>query len=224
MKFTGDQVLNLGREKVWESLMNPETLQAAIPGCKSVLTDEQGRMHVVVVAAIGPVKAQFKGRMQFTELQKPERYSLVFEGDGGVAGFAKGDVDVVLEAIEPKKTKLVYSAEAQIGGRLAQIGSRLIDATAARMTKEFFTRLSEVISAPAAASASAATQQAASCADDSAPAATTRGVSGSAQAAPAPIATSPEGKGAMVTVQMPAWTWAFTVAVVALLAAYLGAR
>ncbi|MFA5598839.1 MAG: carbon monoxide dehydrogenase subunit G [Pusillimonas sp.] len=219
MKFTGDQVLNLAREKVWESLMSPETLQAAIPGCESVLTDEQGQMHVVVVAAIGPVKARFKGRMQFTDQKKPERYSLVFEGDGGVAGFAKGDVEVVLESIEPEKTKLVYSAEAQIGGRLAQIGSRLIDATAARMTKQFFTRLNEVVSAPAA-SVKDGMPQAEGATDVGSPAVSTRGGNGVAETA---TVTSPEGKGAMVTVQMPAWTWAFTVAVVALLAAYLGA-
>lgn len=220
MKFTGDQVLNLAREKVWESLMSPETLQAAIPGCESVLTDEQGQMHVVVVAAIGPVKARFKGRMQFTDQRKPERYSLVFEGDGGVAGFAKGDVEVVLESLEAEKTKLVYSAEAQIGGRLAQIGSRLIDATAARMTKQFFTRLNEVVSAPAAASATGGMLQTESLTDGGAPAVSTRGGSG---VVPTTAGASPEAKGAMVTVQMPAWTWAFTVAVVALLAAYLGA-
>lgn len=220
MKFTGDQVLNLAREKVWESLMSPETLQAAIPGCESVLTDEQGQMHVVVVAAIGPVKARFKGRMQFTDQRKPERYSLVFEGDGGVAGFAKGDVEVVLESLEAEKTKLVYSAEAQIGGRLAQIGSRLIDATAARMTKQFFTRLNEVVSAPAAASATGGMLQTESLTDGGAPAVSTRGGSG---VVPTTADASPEAKGAMVTVQMPAWTWAFTVAVVALLAAYLGA-
>lgn len=223
MKFTGDQVLNLAREKVWESLMSPETLQAAIPGCESVLTDEQGQMHVVVVAAIGPVKARFKGRMQFTDQKKPERYSLVFEGDGGVAGFAKGDVEVVLESIEPEKTKLVYSAEAQIGGRLAQIGSRLIDATAARMTKQFFTRLNEVVSGPVAASAPAAGLPAASGIDTAVPAATPRGATGAGQAVPVPVTAPAEGKGSMVTVQMPAWTWAFTVAVIALLAAYLGA-
>jgi carbon monoxide dehydrogenase subunit G len=231
--MTGEQLLPLSRERVWDALFDVETLREAIPGCETVTAEGQGAYRVVVVAAVGPVKARFKGRLQQQDLDPPSRYTLSFEGDGGVAGFARGTAEVELsEAEGGAKTRLAYRTQAQIGGRLAQIGSRLIDATAARMSTQFFQRLEQAIVGntppPAGAAAiPAATVDAASAAAPAAtaprePAHASSVVPGSAGAAP--LASARERS--LVTVQMPAWTWAFTVAVVAaaLLAAWLGSR
>jgi hypothetical protein len=145
---------------------------------------------------VGPVKARFKGRLQQKELQPPQRYTLTFEGDAGMAGFAKGSAEVELSEGGENSTLLAYRAQAQIGGRLAQIGSRLVDATAARMSQQFFDRLTEVISAPAKAAV----------AQSLAPA---PGV----PSAPAPAA-APAGWSGMVTIAMPGWAWACTLAAV----------
>lgn len=206
MELKGEQRIPMTRERVWAGLMDPQILKAAIPGCESVTDEGEGRMSVVVVAAIGPVKARFKGQLQMLDLQAPERYTLSFEGHGGMAGFAKGQAEVVLQA-EAEGTRMVYQAQADIGGRLAQIGSRLVDAAAAHMSAQFFERLVEVMQAPLAAPAGAV------------PAA----VAAAGVAAPAPLAPAPvrAAEPSMVTIQMPAWTWSFTIAVVALAVAYL---
>jgi len=214
MNLTGEQSLPLARERVWTALMDPETLKAAIPGCESVVDQGDGSYKAVVVAAIGPVKARFSGKLRFQDVQAPARYTLDFEGDGGVAGFAKGSAEVELAELSEQSTNLTYKAQAKIGGRLAQIGSRLIDATAARMATQFFDRLTQRLTAPAEPRAEAPT-----------------GAQAGATPAVAPVAAreaaeqAPAGGGrAMVTVQMPAWAWAFTVTVIALLAAYLATR
>ncbi|MFM8866657.1 MAG: CoxG family protein [Limnohabitans sp.] len=210
MELKGEQRIPMTRERVWAGLMDPHILKAAIPGCESVTDEGEGRMSVVVVAAIGPVKARFKGQLQMLDLQAPERYTLSFEGHGGMAGFATGQAEVVLHA-EAEGTRMVYQAQADIGGRLAQIGSRLVDAAAAHMSAQFFERLVEVMQAPAAAPAAAV------------PAAVPAAVVPAGVAAPAPVAPAPAraAEPSMVTLQMPAWTWAFTIAVVALTVAYV---
>ncbi len=213
MNLTGEQSLPLARERVWTALMDPETLKAAIPGCESVVDQGDGSYKAVVVAAIGPVRARFSGKLKFQDVQAPTRYTLDFEGDGGVAGFAKGSAEVELAEVSDQSTNLTYKAQARIGGRLAQIGSRLIDATAARMTAQFFDRLTQRLTAPVAPRDAAQSDA-------------------QAQAEPVVARAVPEaadkvraGNGrAMVSVQMPAWTWAFTVMVIALLAAYLATR
>ncbi|QDL37369.1 CoxG family protein [Rhodoferax sediminis] len=206
MELTGHQLLPIPRDRVWSALLDPETLRAAIPGCEFVTDEGNGLYTVGVLAAVGPVKARFKGRMQQQDVQPPNRYTLSFEGDGGIAGFAKGSAEVeLLEEGEGRdNTRLNYRAQAQIGGRLAQIGSRLVDATAAKMSAQFFDRLTQVITAPAGApeAALAEAQVVAR------PAAV--GVPVAVQAAPG-----------TVTIQMPAWAWAFTLAALVALIGWL---
>lgn len=217
MELSGAQVIPQPRERVWAALMSPAILQAAIPGCEAIEDQGQGVFAVTVMAAVGPVKARFKGRLQQLGLQAPTRYTLSFEGNGGMAGFAKGSAEVGLEAISENETKLVYRTQADIGGRLAQIGSRLVDAAAAHMSKQFFERLVQAMQAPAPQAAVAAPV---------APAGGTPLAASIPVAAPvavaAPVSVGGTRLGSVVSVQMPAWTWAFTVSVIALLAAYLG--
>lgn len=208
MELKGEQRIPMSRERVWAGLMDPQILKAAIPGCESVTDEGQGQMSVVMVAAIGPVKARFKGQLHMRDLTAPERYTLSFEGHGGMAGFAKGQAEVVLHE-ETDGTRMVYQAQADIGGRLAQIGSRLVDAAAAHMSAQFFERLVQAMQAPTSIPVVAFPMDALAV----------------GAAAPAPLAPAqvsgrvPETS--MVTIQMPAWTWSFTIAVVALAVAYV---
>ena len=216
MELTGQQLLPLPRDKVWSALLDPETLRAAIPGCEFVTDEGNGLYSVGVMAAVGPVKARFKGRMQQQDLMPPHRYTLSFEGNGGMAGFAKGSAEVELleEGDAREQTRLNYRAQAQIGGRLAQIGSRLVDATAAKMSSQFFERLTQVIAAPEVAAPpadGAAAGVPATAAPVTQPARARAG-------AELPVVHPARG---VVTIQMPAWTWAFTITVIALLSAWL---
>lgn len=203
MELTGEQRLPVTRERVWAALLDTETLRAAIPGCEAVTHEGDGRYSVSMVAAVGPVKARFKGRLQQQDLQPPQRYTLSFEGDGGVAGFARGSAEVELSEAEGNATVLAYRAQAQIGGRLAQIGSRLVDATAARMSQQFFERLAAAIVPPPPAPANASRQEVALALGEP-PLANT-----------APAAVESSGWSGTVTIAMPGWAWAFTVAAVA---------
>jgi carbon monoxide dehydrogenase subunit G len=216
MELTGQQLLPVPRDKVWSALLDPEVLRAAIPGCEFVTDEGNGLYSVGMLAAVGPVKARFKGRMQQQDLVPPQRYTLSFEGDGGMAGFAKGSAEVeLLEDAETREhTRLTYRAQAQIGGRLAQIGSRLVDATAAKMSAQFFERLTQVIVAPPVAAA--ADDGAALVAPDTA--APVARAAAEPAGAELPVVAPARG---LVTIQMPAWTWAFTITVIALLVAWL---
>jgi uncharacterized protein len=104
MELTGERLLPVARERVWAALLDSETLRAAIPGCESVTHEGDGRYLVSVLAAVGPVKARFKGRLQQQDLQPPQRYTLSFEGDGGVAGFARGSAEVELTEADDSST------------------------------------------------------------------------------------------------------------------------
>lgn len=218
MELKGEQRLPVQRDRVWAALMDTETLRAAIPGCENITDEGQGRYGVTVLAAVGPVKARFKGRLQQQDLQAPRRYTLSFEGDGGMAGFARGSAEVELHEDGEAATRLAYCAQAQIGGRLAQIGSRLVDATAARMSQQFFERLVQVIAGPAAAPAAPALAV-----DPMLPLAA--GVPPAPQLETVRLAAAGEARvqpeSSMVTVSMPAWAWSFSFVVAALLAAWI---
>lgn len=218
MELTGERLLPVARERVWAALLDHETLRAAIPGCEAVTADGDGRYIVSVLAAVGPVKARFKGRLEQQDLQPPQRYTLSFEGDGGVAGFARGSAEVELSEVEGSSTRLTYRAQAQIGGRLAQIGSRLVDATAARMSAQFFERLTNVITAPPSAPQPVPAMPSLPTGYGEPPAMP-------AYAGTAPVPALPAGSpwGGSVSVSMPAWAWAFTVTA-ALVAAWLFTR
>ncbi|TXH41829.1 MAG: carbon monoxide dehydrogenase [Burkholderiaceae bacterium] len=231
MQLTGEQLLPVARDRVWAALLDTETLRAAIPGCESVTAEGEGRFAVSVVAAVGPVKARFKGRLQQQDLQPPARYTLSFEGDGGMAGFARGSAEVALSeagadgAAGSGHTRLSYTAQAQIGGRLAQIGSRLVDATAARMSAQFFERLTAAITQPAPAPAGLAVDAAPSLPPAVLAPAVPRGVPAVGVPAVVPAAgLAGSGWSAPVVLQMPAWAWSVTVCAAALLAGWLGSR
>jgi carbon monoxide dehydrogenase subunit G len=140
MELTETHTLPVSQQRTWDALNDTEVLRACIPGCESIDPDGENAYVVALSAAVGPVKARFKGRMQLTDIDAPNSYSIVFEGQGGAAGFAKGNAHVSLEADGEAATKLSYTASAQVGGKLAQIGSRLVDGAARKIAGEFFKR------------------------------------------------------------------------------------
>ena len=131
---------------VWDALNDPEMLKACIPGCEAFERTDDNAFRVVVAARIGPVSARFNGKMTLRDVDAPNGYTLQFEGQGGAAGFARGDARVSLLPDGDGSTALSYTAKAQVGGKLAQIGSRLVDGAAAKMTDDFFARFVERLS------------------------------------------------------------------------------
>ena len=154
MEMTGEQLIPLPQAEVWRGLIDPEVLKASIPGCEAIEKIADNEHKVELTAAIGPVKAKFKGKLVLSDIKAPNSYSLAFEGSGGAAGFAKGGAQVSLSP-EGRGTRLSYSAKANIGGKLAQVGSRLIDGVAAKTADDFFANFKETL-APQAAAAEAA--------------------------------------------------------------------
>lgn len=158
MELKGERVLPVSRETAWALLNDREVLAACVPGCESMTASGAHDYDVVMTAAIGPVKARFKGKLSVRDLEPPSRYRLAFEGQSAQAGFARGEARVELEELSKRETRLVYGATAQIGGKLAQIGGRLIDAAAAATADRFFQSFAAQLSArtPAAGAAAAA--------------------------------------------------------------------
>lgn len=138
MQITSQQVLPVSQQQAWDALNDTSLLQAAIPGCESITPDGQDEYALAFTAAIGPVKARFKGRLKLADQKPPESYTLQFEGQGGAAGFGKGSAVVRLESRGPRETVLHYDADAQVGGKIAQVGSRLVDMAAQKMANDFF--------------------------------------------------------------------------------------
>jgi len=155
MEMTGEQLIPVSQAEVWRGLNDPEVLMACIAGCESIDKVSDNEYRVVIVAAVGPVKAKFSGKLLLSDLNPPNSYSLSFEGSGGAAGFGKGGAQVSLKA-EGAGTRLTYSAKASVGGKLAQVGSRLIDGVARKMADDFFTAFNEKLAGPAAKAAGAA--------------------------------------------------------------------
>lgn len=139
MEMTGEYRIAAPRETVWQALNDPEVLKACIPGCEEIEKLSDTEFTAKVMAKVGPVKARFSGKVTLSDLDPPNGYRITGEGSGGAAGFAKGGADVRLESdASPGETILRYQVHAQVGGKLAQIGSRLIDGTARKMADEFF--------------------------------------------------------------------------------------
>ncbi len=138
MQLSNQQSLPVSQAQAWEALNDISLLQQAIPGCESITPTGENQYEALVVAAIGPVKAKFKGKLKLEDLVPPTSYKLVFEGQGGAAGHGKGSADIRLEAKGPRETVLHYTANASVGGKIAQIGSRLVDMAAQKMAGEFF--------------------------------------------------------------------------------------
>jgi len=137
MEITGTQHIPALRQTVWSALNDPTVLKQCLPGCESVEQISPQEFRVVVATAIGPLRARFNGTLRMTEADPPQSCVMVFEGQGGAVGFGKGSSSVTLRET-PEGTELTYSAKAQVGGKLAQVGSRLIDSVARKMSDDFF--------------------------------------------------------------------------------------
>ena len=140
MNLTGQQTLPVTQAKAWAALNDTAMLQAAVPGCEAITPTGENAFDVLMAVSIGPVKAKFKGKLQLADLEPPNRYRLSFEGSGGAAGHGKGQAQVCLHALSPHETELRYEVTASVGGKLAQIGSRLVDAAAQKLAEDFFQR------------------------------------------------------------------------------------
>ena len=144
MDLTGEYIISAPRQKVWEALNNADILRDCIPGCEVLDKQSETEMSATVVTKIGPVKARFTGQVRLENINAPASYTIAGEGKGGIAGFAKGGADVKLEEM-PEGTKLSYVVKAQIGGKLAQLGSRLIDSTVKKLADQFFQKFSDSV-------------------------------------------------------------------------------
>ena len=147
MELSGTREINADRQTVWAHLNSAETLKACIPGCQELVGSPEEGFEAVVVQKVGPVKARFKGRVELSDIDAPNSYRLSGEGKGGVAGFAKGGARVRLSEGADGTTELSYEVEARVGGKLAQLGNRIIAGFAKKMTDKFFTRFGEVVEA-----------------------------------------------------------------------------
>jgi uncharacterized protein len=153
MDMTGEYRIPAPREQVWAALNDPAILKASLPGCESLERVSEQEFAATVAAKVGPVRAKFNGQVTLSDLNPPESYKISGEGKGGAAGFAKGGADVRLIAESAEVTVLSYTAKADVGGKLAQLGSRLVDATAKKMADEFFENFRRQLTAPEAAAA-----------------------------------------------------------------------
>jgi hypothetical protein len=144
MEMNGEERISAPREVVWAALNNPEILKQCIPGCQSLEMTGDNEMSATVKLKIGPVSATFKGAVVLENINAPESYTIAGEGKGGIAGFARGGADVHLRE-EDGVTVLTYDVKAQVGGKLAQLGSRLIDSTSKKLAGQFFTSFGEVV-------------------------------------------------------------------------------
>jgi len=150
MEMNGEQRIPATQQQTWEGLNDPEVLKACVPGCESIDRTSDTEYVVQMTARVGPVSAKFKGKLSLSNMNPPHSYSIAFEGQGGVAGFAKGGADVSLTP-EGQTTKLGYKVKANVGGKLAQIGSRLVDAAANKVANDFFVAFNEKMASPHAA-------------------------------------------------------------------------
>ena len=151
MQMNDSQRIPASRDKVWAALNDPAVLKQCIPGCQSLEVTAPDEMTATVVFKVGPVKATFGGKVTLSDLDPPNSYRISGEGSGGIAGFAKGGATVTLTSEGPDVTVLHYDVDAQIGGKLAQLGSRLIDSTAKTLAGEFFTAFGNAVTAAQAA-------------------------------------------------------------------------
>ena len=149
MQMNESRLVPAAQDKVWSALNDPEVLAKCIPGCQKLELTAPNEMTATVVIKVGPVKASFSGKVTLSDIDAPNGYRISGEGSGGVAGFAKGGATVKLTAEGPDSTRLDYAVDAQIGGKLAQLGGRLIDATAKKLAGEFFENFAAALSPPA---------------------------------------------------------------------------
>lgn len=149
MELQGERLIPASVDRTWAALNDPETLKACIAGCESLERSGDDGFNALVAVKVGPVSARFKGSLKMSNVVAPNSYTINFDGQGGVAGFGKGSADVALAA-EGAMTRLKYNARAQVGGKMAQVGSRLIDAAAGKITDDFFKAFEAHLQAEAA--------------------------------------------------------------------------
>jgi len=154
MQMTGQRTLPVPPQQAWNALNDPQMLKECIPGCESVTLTGPLQYEVLMAARIGPVAAKFKGKLSQSDVVEPESYTITFDGQGGVAGFGKGSAKVRLTPVAAG-TQLDYDVSAQVGGKIAQIGSRLVDAAAAKIADDFFASFETKLGEAAAAAAPA---------------------------------------------------------------------
>lgn len=209
MQMTGHHDINAERDRVWTALNDPEVLARCIDGVETLTPDGDNRFAGAMMARVGPVKARFAGTVELAEIDPPNRYVLVGEGKGGVAGFARGRAEVVLTDLPDGGTRLDYRVESQVGGRLAQLGARLVEGAARGYADSFFAAFKAEVERAAPASGVPGGPEAPAAPESAADA------RAAATAAAVEAATSP-ARG------LPAWAWigglvALTIAVLAAL-------
>jgi len=148
MQLTDSREIAAAPDVVWAAILDPEVLKQCVPGCQEMTGTAEEGFEATVVQKVGPVKATFKGQVTLSEMKEPESLTLTGEGKGGAAGFAKGGANVRLEPIETG-TRLHYEVEAKVGGKLAQLGSRIIDGFAKKMADQFFSNFQQAVEGPA---------------------------------------------------------------------------
>lgn len=214
MRMTGEERIAAPRQRVWEALNDPEILRRAIPGCQSLSQDAPDKLSAVVEVKIGPIGARFNGAVTLSDIDAPNGYTITGEGQGGMAGSARGGARVRLTELDGgAATLLTYDVNAEVGGRLAQLGGPIIDATAKQLAGKFFKQFGEIVGGaetPAAASAAGAGSFAASAASASSvvPPATVP--------APQPHYAPPAAQGASP------WPWIVAIALALFTGFYLG--
>jgi carbon monoxide dehydrogenase subunit G len=158
MEMSGEERIPATQAETWAALNDPAMLKACVPGCESIERATGDEFQVLMVARVGPVSAKFKGKLTLSDLDPPNSYSIAFEGQGGAAGFGKGSAQVQL-APQGEGTLLRYQVKASVGGKLAQIGSRLVDAAAKKISQDFFASFNEKVGALHGAGAAHEPQQ-----------------------------------------------------------------
>jgi carbon monoxide dehydrogenase subunit G len=155
MDMTGEYSISASREKVWEALNDPDVLKASVPGCETLEKVSDTEFTATVMAKVGPVRAKFNGRVTLSDIDPPNGYTISGEGQGGAAGFGKGGAKVSLTT-ENGETMLRYEANASVGGKMAQIGSRVVEGVAKKMADEFFSTFVEQVNSAGSAEEAAA--------------------------------------------------------------------
>lgn len=145
MNLADEQTLDCSVDQAWQLLNDPEILQACIPGCETLEVSGPNAYSAIAVVKIGPIKARFSGNVELTDLRPPYSCRITGKGNGGVAGFAEGGADVELAEVEEGKTLLTYRVDAKVGGKIAQLGGRLIDSTAKKLAAQFFGNLQKYV-------------------------------------------------------------------------------
>lgn len=212
MEMHASRPLAVSQQQAWEALNDAQTLRQCLNGCEKFDLAEDGSYAVTMAVKVGPVSAKFNGKVTLSDIQPPQSYTIAFEGQGGVAGFGKGQARVALSPVDASHCELQYDVQAQVGGKIAQLGQRLIDGAAKNMAEDFFARFEALMQEryPAAPVADTAAQEGA----ESSPELDTRSwehdaaTSGHAPLDATPIAPPHEKSG------MPAWAWALGAVVV----------